>query len=274
MFEELSEIMKGSVDVLFWDQVVELTKAFEVHGVTYYVDRITELYNIGNTLDRVALVDSCRGILTEQIEDIFRQLNIKVDLNEISFGKVAEILTVLAFHPDDRDHEALAALEQAEDAVEGLMEILSVYTGVDPFEYAPAILEVGEHVLPAIRAVLQLHVSYAENTSFNLEEVVASLHAHQRTVGQEPTVALESLHLGMEPGASMDVLVESARERLLDMSAERLVDELIALSILAGTPASVRRTEVLKYLEQFSDDPFQHQKAFKCLNLKLGKGDV
>lgn len=272
MFEEMLTMVRDRVDPSLWDALVSLMQALEGHQAVGYKDKVIALYMEGNNLDQDTLVDRVRGILDSQVEALLDQMGIRLDTTATTMSTLADIIRTLEFKPSDLDSEALAALDQSEDAQEVLCDVLAVYLSLESVELIEVVSEVSDNTVAAMREVLEANVSYDEEGEVGVSEVVASLHSLQSQLGGEPTVALESLHSGTAPGVSMDLLVKDSYGRLSVLPEERMVDELLAFSILAKVPEKARRVSVLTHLEDMIDDPLKYQKAFKRLNKLLGIG--
>ncbi len=265
MVEELAVLLHNRVDPSVWDGVLALTQALEQHRAILYKDRLARLVMEANNLDSVTLVDETMGIIYGQVEALLSQMQIRLDYDCLNHQRVAEILTVFLFHPNDLDEQALAAIGQGDDGVETLTEVLAVYLNEEPVALIEAVVEVGEDVIPVIELVLQQNLSYQDEAVEGVQETVALMNRHQDLVGQNVTLGMEALKEGTAVSTAFEELVQQHREQLQNVPDDQLGDQLLSLALLARVDHIALKEEIMHFVEALRDDPIAIQRVYKRL---------
>lgn len=269
MFDEIATLLQDRVDPLVWEGLMDLTRGLEQHQAILYKEQLHHMIMDANNIDTTALVDRAIAIIYGQVTALLRQMQIELDLDQVTHQSLAAILTALVFAPNDQDEYALAAVQQGDDPLELLAEVLSVYTGVDAIEYLPVITSVSLATIQSIEAKLQRNLSYVEESQAGVREAVVLLNQQQQLVGTTMTLGMESLHAGVPVGTDATTLVEQHRDVLVTLPADTLADALLSIAILAKVPYDALEDEVMHFVESIVDDPVAIQKTYKRLRERI-----
>lgn len=270
MFEDLDKIVKGQVEPTMWTGISALVAAFELHKATLWKEQVTNLVMIGDNEEASTLVDRVLGILYGQAEALFQQMLIRVELEDLRVGKLAELVEALAFEPNDQDGEILAAMMASEDAVEALCDAVAIKTGMEGVEWMEFIQEVSPFTIEALTKVVNRSVERQQVTQEDVQVILGRVNKYTTLIPAGTSIAMEALGTGVQPGTSMSTLVEKYKDRMDVANHEAVVDHMISLALLSNTPPDCVEEEVQFFLEQVYPELFDMQKANKILTKRLG----
>ncbi|MNI34087.1 hypothetical protein D3C76_154700 [compost metagenome] len=269
MLQELSDILQHRVHPAIYDGIEALTQVLEKYQAIGYKDRIIRLKMEGNEHEQLTLADEARTIVFDQVLALLKQMQIDLDIGNMSIEKLASILDCLLFEPNDNDYEFLTAVNAGEEAVDTLCNVLAIHLACEPEELMEYVLGASGDVVLAIKERVERNLAYTAQGEDGVQSTVRLLNQHQKLVGEKLTVGMESLQAGREVGSSAEEMVQAASERLAVMQPEDLADNLLSIAILAKTPRDALRDEVMHFVEGMVDDPFVVQKAYKRVNARL-----
>lgn len=269
MYEDLSRLLEGRVDPVYWTALCALVAALEKHEAVLWKDQITHLVTNGDNLDYAVLTDQAVAILYAQVEVLVQQMRITLDLSNLRPAMLADMLEALAFRPSDLDAELLAAVQAADDSVEAICNIFGVKLNQAPEYFMEYVLAVSDLTIQQIVTVLQRQVEQAEYSEYDVRAILGQLNKHQALVPGNVTAAMESLGAGVPVGTQMQVLVDTHNDRLTGGNIEGSVDDLISLAVMANTNMEALHDEVGFFLDQLYPEIFERQKAEKHLNKRL-----
>ena len=270
MFEDLMAVVQNRVDPSMMDGIKALVEAFELHKCTLYKDQVTFLKMEGDSADAGTITDKLIGILYTQAEALLQQMKIRLNMDEIRIGMLAEIIEALHFVPGDLDDQILAICQGTEDSVDALIEILALKTNKAPEQFMEYVVSVSPFVVAVIQGLANESVEAQKNSEIDIVSVLGKLNKHQSLVGDNVTAAMESLAGGTGVGVSMQTLVDQNLEKLHKGTPQETADHLISLAIMANTEPDAIEDEVCFFLEQMYDDIVDMQKARRHLMSRLG----
>lgn len=270
MFEDLMAVVQNRVDPSMMDGITALVEAFELHKCTLYKDQVTFLKMEGDSGDAGLITDKVIGILYTQAEALLQQMKIRLNLDDIRIGLLAEIIEALYFVPGDLDGQILAICQGTEDSVEALLEILALKTNKTPEQFMEYVVSVSPFTIAVIQNLTNESVEAQQNADIDIVSVLGKLNKHQSMVGVTVTAAMESLGAGTGVGVSMQTLVDQNLEKLQTGTPQETADHLLSLAIMANTEPDAIEDEVCFFLEQLYDDIVDMQKARRHLMTRLG----
>lgn len=270
MFEDLMAVVQNRVDPSMMDGITSLIQAFDLHKCTLYKDQVTFLKMEGDSGDAGLIVDKVIGILYTQAEALLQQMKIRLNLDEIRIGVLAEIVEALYFVPGDLDGQILAICLGTEDSVDALIEILALKTNKAPEQFMEYVVSVSPFTIGVIQNLTNESVEAQKNSEIDVVSILGKLNKHQTMVGATVTAAMESLGAGTGVGVSMQTLVDQNLEKLQKGTPQETADHLLSLAIMANTEPDAIEDEVCFFLEQIYDDIVDMQKARRHLMTRIG----
>lgn len=267
MFDDLSLIIDGRVEESRHAAIMSLAEALEKHKATGWKDLLLRRH-VNNEEDASTLVDHAVGVLIMQVEALFQQMKIKVDLENIPLEMLSEIIEALLFAPSDDDKAILSACIEAEDSVEGFCNVLGIKLNRPSEDFMEYVLGVSEATLMAVSEVVQRSSEDMDTQVVANEKILGDVNRYQ-LVAKDTVFAMEALGEGVRPGTSSEALVETYLKHADLSDPERVVDDIVSMVLLAGTDEEALIDEVCHYLEQVYPDLFDMQRARKILTKKL-----
>ena len=268
MYQDLHDVLSISVADETLQAIGELTRVLDKYDATLYKDSITKLRMSCEHMDMVTLGDAAIAVVYTQVTALLQSMQIVIDYDTLSIGKLASILECLLFEPSDNDSQYLAAMDASEDALDALHEILAVHGATDAVEYMECIVGVSADAIMTIRDTVERNLGYSERAVEGVGQAVRNAAKHQVQFGNT-TVGMEALQAGVEPGVSAQDLIDARRDMLADLSPEDLAEQIISIAIVAGTPYNALQDEAMFFLEDMLLDPFLVQKAYKRVVSRL-----
>jgi hypothetical protein len=268
MYDDLAQVLNGRTSPELYSGIDSICNALEKHKATGWKDLITRLM-IDNEDDSTTLVDRAVGIVYMQVEALFKQMNIKLDLDVMNMTVLANVIEALAFEPSDFDGEILAALQASDDSVDALCNALAIKLNVPVESTIEYVLGVSDATIIQLTSVVQRSSENEEFLPENLEEILGNVNKHQTMVTTGKTLGMEALAAGVRCGTHMPVMVEYYKQELDPASPETIVDNLLSLALVAGIPKDAIEDEVVFFLEQIYPEIFEFQRARKFLVRRL-----
>lgn len=270
MFEDLKLIVEGRTEPTLYAGIAALEAALEKHNASGWKELITNLVTTGDSDDGSTVVEHAVGILYMQVEALFQQMKIVLNLESITITKLADIVEALLFEPSDLDGQILAAVEASDDSVDAFVNALGIKLNLLPEEVMEYVESVSEHTIEALKAVLSRSTDQSEYADPEMKAVLGLLNQYQTLSGPgQASLGMEALTSGMPVGTPMELMVEHYNGRIDPSQYESTIDQLISLAIMAKTPKDALEDEVLHFMEQFYPDLFDFQKARKVLLQRL-----
>lgn len=270
MFEDLKLIVEGRTEPTLYAGIAALEAALEKHNASGWKELITNLVTTGDSDDGSTIVEHAVGILYMQVEALFQQMKIVLNLESITITKLADIVEALLFEPSDLDGQILAAVEASDDSVDAFVNALGIKLNLLPEEVMEYVESVSEHTIEALKGVLSRSTDQSEYADPEMKAVLGLLNQYQTLSGPgQASLGMEALTSGMPVGTPMELMVEHYNGRIDPTQHESTIDQLISLAIMAKTPKDALEDEVLHFMEQFYPDLFDFQKARKVLLQRL-----
>lgn len=273
MFQELSDILSNRVSPEVMTGISAVCQALEKHKAVQYKEQITFLRMEANNYDPQTLVDRAVGMLFNQVHALFQVMNIKLDVDSMTYDKLAMVIEGLLFEPSDFDQDILDTIDAGEDSIEIFTEVLAITTGSIAEELMEFIIDVPMESILAIEAICQRNVDNNQRAVDGVQETVQIMNKHQNLVGLAPTIGMESLKMGVQFNDA-HIMLENHRNQLLDAKPSEVADHLISIALHVKTPPEAIYDEVMHYIESMYDDIHVTQLIHKGVKARLAEMGV
>lgn len=268
MYDDLDRVLNGRTDPEMYSGVASICEALEKHKATGWKDLITRLL-VNNDSDGSTLVDQAIAIVYIQVEALFNQMKIKLNLDSMNMNMLANIIEALAFEPSDFDSEILAALQASEDSVDAFCNAMAIKLNLPVESFMEYVLAVSDDTIAMLGTVMTRSVDNEEFLPENLEDILGNVNKYQTLVTTGQTLGMEALATGIRPGTRMPVMVDYYKQEFDPAYPEIIVDNLLSLALVAGIPKDAIEDEVVFFLEQIYPELFEFQRARKFLVRRL-----
>lgn len=247
MFPELNNALAGLIEESRFNDLLEVCKALEGHQAVLWKDRVLELITLCNDMDRDAFADKVIDTVYLQVEALFQQMQIDIDVRGMRLSMLARVIECLRLEPSDLDAEMAEALQNSDDSAEALADMFEIYTGEDSVSFIEYIHGVSKDALYTAISVLQ---SRAQDNSdiADAQRVIRLLSKHRR-LADDQKESLESAVEGIPVGTPMDHLINLHSDSLSTMDHKAVAEHLIHYCILSGVPDEALLDEVMHFAE-------------------------
>lgn len=267
MYEELTLLLEGRASPELTEVLLSLDATLAQAGFTMHRDELDFIVGKETDIDGAELLVTVTAIMRQAADKVLDLFEVEVG-PEIPLGMLISLISALStFGPSDNCEQIDAILQMQAPADEALCDILELTTEFTSTEYLPYIAGVGDNLLSLMTEKVTQYLSTTVTDDDVPAETRARIQRYRAKVSND--FAEDIANDGVQPGASMEGLYKQYTDRLLDLSVEAAVKDLVYLALLSNVSNEALADETAFFIEDLYPDIENNQKANHALRKEL-----